>query len=191
MSRLILASASPRRRELLRQVGLEFEIMESNCKEEMGSLSPKETVVGLSAQKAENVWGRLSHREDAVVIGADTVVAFKDRILGKPEDRETACAMLRMLAGNTHLVYTGVTLCYGKESCKSHSFYEMTRVSVYPMSEEEILDYVDSGEPMDKAGAYGIQGRFAAYIKGIQGDYNNVVGLPIGRLCQELKELKV
>lgn len=188
MSRIILASASPRRRELLLQIGLQFEVMESACEEKIESSLPEEVVCELSEQKARDVWERLKD-EKAVVIGADTVVAFEGRILGKPKDEEEACSMLRSLSGNTHQVYTGVTLCYTAGGRKqSHTFYEKTEVSFYPMSEQEIRDYAATKDPLDKAGAYGIQGRCAAHIKGIEGDYNNVVGLPIGRLYQELKE---
>ena len=189
MSRIILASASPRRRELLLQIGLQFEVIESTCEEKIESSLPEEVVCGLSRQKAVDVWERLQD-EEAVVIGADTVVALKGRILGKPGDEARACSMLRMLAGGTHQVYTGVTICYTVEGRQQiRTFYEKTEVTFYPMSEKEILDYVTTGDPLDKAGAYGIQGRCAAHIKGIEGDYNNVVGLPIGRLYQELKEL--
>lgn len=188
MSRIILASASPRRRELLLQIGLQFEVIESACEERIKSSLPEEVVCELSRQKAVDVWERLKD-EDAVVIGADTVVAFAGRILGKPKDGTEACSMLRMLAGGTHQVYTGVTICsFAEGGRQSRTFYEKTEVTFYPMSEKEIKDYVTTGDPLDKAGAYGIQGRCAAHIKGISGDYNNVVGLPIGRLYQELKE---
>ena len=126
----------------------------------------------------------------SIVIGADTVVAYDGKILGKPADKEDAVHMLSMLSGNTHEVYTGVTFCYAEGGTeKVHTFYERTAVTFYPMSRDEIANYVASGDPMDKAGAYGIQGSFAAYVKGIEGDYNNVVGLPVGRLYQEIKEL--
>ncbi|MCH5275023.1 MAG: septum formation inhibitor Maf [Lachnospiraceae bacterium] len=188
MSRIILASASPRRRELLLQIGLQFEVVESACEEKIESSLPEEVVCELSRQKAQDVWERLQD-EKAVVIGADTVVAFDGRILGKPKDEAEACLMLQSLSGNTHQVYTGVTICYtAGGSMLSHTFYEKTEVDFYPMDEKEIRDYVTTGDPLDKAGAYGIQGRCAAYIKGIRGDYNNVVGLPVGRLYQELKE---
>lgn len=187
MSRIILASASPRRKELLLQLGLQFEIIESTCGEKIENSLPEEVVCELSGRKAQDVWERLKS-EEAVVIGADTVVAFDGRILGKPKDEEEACSMLRMLAGGTHQVYTGVTICYTAEGRQQRrTFYERTEVTFYPMSEKEIRDYAATGDPLDKAGAYGIQGRCAAYIQGISGDYNNVVGLPIGRLYQELK----
>ncbi len=129
-------------------------------------------------------------KEDFVVIGADTVVSCWGRIMGKPGDKEEAFDMLWELQGKSHQVYTGVTLAwkYADMPAMFHSFYECTDVTVFPMTEEEIERYIDSGEPMDKAGAYAIQGRFAAYIQGICGDYANVVGLPVGRVYQELKQ---
>ena len=125
-----------------------------------------------------------------VVLGADTVVAFQGRILGKPTGREDASRMLKMLSGNTHSVFTGVTMIVldnGKET-KSLSFYEETKVTMYPMTEEQIQAYVNTGEPMDKAGAYGIQGKGAIYIEKIVGDYPNVVGLPLGAVYQKLEK---
>lgn len=184
--RFILASASPRRSQLLGQIGIEAKIMPSSIEEKAEGLGPEETVMALSRQKAEDVAVRSGR--DAVVIGADTVVAVKDKILGKPADRAGAAEMLALLQGEVHQVYTGVTIVPPGRG-ESVTFYEQTDVSVYPMTEAEICAYVESGEPMDKAGAYGIQGRFAAYIRGIRGDYNNVVGLPVGRLYQELKAM--
>ncbi|MDO5551144.1 MAG: Maf family protein, partial [Lachnospiraceae bacterium] len=122
-------------------------------------------------------------------IGADTVVSIKGRILGKPSSHREAVEMIHLLQGTVHQVYTGVTIILCGREKKQVTFAEKTDVSVYAMNEQEIYRYAESGEPMDKAGAYGIQGKFAAYIQGIQGDYNNVVGLPIGRLYQELKAL--
>ena len=184
--RFILASASPRRIQLLRQIQIEAEVIPSHIEESVHGLGPKETVMTLSRQKAADVAARQG--EGAVVIGADTVVAIEDKILGKPSDKKEAAAMLALLAGETHQVYTGVTVLppHGESSL---TFCERTDVTVYPMTEDEIVAYVDSGEPMDKAGAYGIQGRFAAHIQKIQGDYNNVVGLPLSRLYRELLEM--
>ena len=124
----------------------------------------------------------------AVVIGADTLVFFRGKPLGKPRDEKEAALMLKALQGQTHQVYTGVTLIWHQgKSLRQMSFHERTDVSVWPMTDEEIEAYVKSGEPMDKAGAYGIQGLFARFIRRIEGDYNNVVGLPVGRLYQEMK----
>lgn len=186
MSSIILASGSPRRKELLEQIGISFTIEVSGIEEVVTKTLPHEVVMELSAQKALDVKSKV--QEDKVVIGADTVVAFGKEIMGKPKDEADAFRMIKLLQGQSHQVYTGVTICYGQEA---YSFYEETKVNVYPMSEEQIWDYIKTGEPMDKAGAYGIQGRFAAYVKGIEGDYNNVVGLPAGRLYQELCKLGI
>ncbi len=188
MNKVILASASPRRKELLTQIGIDFEVCVSTCEEKITKTVPAEVVCELSAQKALDVWQKVK-QPLSIVIGADTVVAYNGKILGKPADKEDAVRMLTMLSGNTHEVYTGVTFCYEEDSVeKVHTFYERTSVTFYPMSPEEIENYVASGDPMDKAGSYGIQGSFAAYVKEIEGDYNNVVGLPVGRLYQEIKE---
>ncbi len=143
----------------------------------------------LSRQKAEEVASGCS--QGTMVIGADTVVAAEGEILGKPGTPERAVRMIERLQGRSHQVYTGVTvlLCLGGGRTHGITFAECTDVHVYPMTEGEINEYASCGEPLDKAGAYGIQGRFAAYIKGIDGDYSNVVGLPLGRLCQEIKGL--
>lgn len=258
--RVILASASPRRRELLGQIGLVFEVKVSDVEEKVSATLPERVVEELSAQKAWAVLGAIKSSgkivsgsgssllgpegmspgaggeagtDDLLVIGADTVVALEGRILGKPSTPEEAAAMLRQLAGRSHGVYTGVTLLYcpaitettegtvgaaasseqgsvrfaedirtsvtgistvgmgersGIGSVQRRTFHERTKVSFYPMTEAEIADYVSSGDPMDKAGAYGIQGIFARYVREIEGDYNNVVGLPVGRLYQEAKE---
>lgn len=195
-NRIILASGSPRRKELLAQIGMDFIVCRSTCEEILKSTVPEEIVCELSAQKAEDVFygireGRFQVSEayrGATVLGADTVVACDGRVLGKPKSEEDAVSMLSMLAGRAHNVYTGVTLLrQGREGILKRTFFERTEVVCYPVSEQEIRRYVATGEPMDKAGAYGIQGRFAAFIKEIRGDYNNVVGLPVGRVCQEMK----
>lgn len=192
--RIILASGSPRRRELLGQIGLEFEIMVSHTEEESDIKSPEKLVEALSRQKAEAVFAMLPSKEEVLVIGADTVVARKGSVLGKPESRKAAVKMLSKLSGKAHQVYTGVTLLYRPEGTDSpakvqrKTFHEMTKVRFFSLTEEEIEAYVESGDPMDKAGAYGIQGIFARYVQSIEGDYNNVVGLPVGRLYQEAKE---
>ena len=203
MSKIVLASGSPRRKELREQVGLEFEICPAKGEEIISKSIPHEVVVELSEQKAKEVASAVlaydeAHAEittptDIMVIGADTVVAFEDKILGKPKDAEDAKDMLRMLSDKTHSVYTGVTIVFISKEGKTgiHSFYEKTDVSFYPLSDLEIQRYIESGDPLDKAGAYGIQGEFAKHIKGIQGEYNNVVGLPIARLYQELLRLGI
>ncbi len=210
-TRIILASASPRRRELLSQIGLDFEVMVSQVEEKASSMLPELVVEELSAQKAEAVLAALpDSRENVLVIGADTVVALEGQILGKPRSTQEAARMLRSLSGKAHGVYTGVTLLYrpggrpsregtgtGRgEPCPSgkpcltvrKTFHERTDVVFCPLTEEEIAFYVSSGDCMDKAGADGIQGIFARCVKGVRGDYNNVVGLPVGRLYQEAKE---
>lgn len=191
--KIILASASPRRRELLSQIGMEFEVRVRDTAEPAVSKEPAELVTALSSLKASAVFEQLSEEEkkESVVIGADTVVAFNGNIMGKPKDRADAVSMLFDLQGRIHQVYTGVTFILQEDRSDKPvkvSFFERTDVSMYPMSQEEILSYVESGEPMDKAGAYAIQGKCAAYIKEINGDYNNVVGLPVGRLYQEMKK---
>ena len=189
--KIILASASPRRTELLGQIGMNHEIIVSDCEEIITSKVPQDVVMQLSSQKAEDVYNKykLSHLvENFLVIGADTIVAIDGMILGKPKNEEDAYGMISRLQGNMHQVYTGVTILYNSgEGKKQNTFYECSEVDVYPMCDEEIKEYIRSGEPMDKAGSYGIQGRFAAYIKGIHGDYNNIVGLPVGRIYQEIK----
>ena len=240
--RLVLASASPRRRELLSQIGLEFTVMPSKKEENAKATEAGALVQELSRQKAEDIWEQLSggqgqnpdanqeqlsdanqeqisdanqeqnpdanrgqisdadqeqisdemrepnlngkRQPELLVIGADTVVCCEGKILGKPHSREAAAEMLTALQGRSHEVYTGVTLYSQSEAV---TFFECTQVEFYPMTEAEISDYIDSKEPMDKAGAYGIQGLGARFVKGIRGDYNNVVGLPVGRLYQELK----
>ena len=184
---IILASQSPRRRELLTQMGLSDFIIRPAQGEEIidPALSPNELVKTLSAQKAAEV---AQTAPEALIIAADTVVTADGRVLGKPRDEEDAVAMLRFLSGRTHTVYTGVTVCRGANSL-SHA--EATQVRFRPLSDEEIAAYVATGEPMDKAGAYGIQGIGALLVEGIEGDYFNVVGLPVCRLGQMLREFGV
>lgn len=203
MSQMILASASPRRKELLEQIGAEFVICPAKGEKVITETDPSAVVMELSRQKAEEVaYGVLIYNEqhadlatpqDILVIGADTVVAYENQILGKPKDEEDARRMLTMLSGKTHSVYTGVTFVFIDKEGRTgeHCFFEKTDVCMYPLKEEEIDRYIQSGDPMDKAGSYGIQGRFAIHIKEIRGDYNNVVGLPVARLYQELQKLGV
>ena len=210
--KIILASASPRRRELLAQIGLEFEVMVSQVEEKATQTDAALLVEELSAQKAEAVMAlagagktgmhapqeagmgevqapQKAGMEEVLVIGADTVVAVGGRILGKPSGAEEAVRMLSLLSGNTHEVHTGVTLLYkSADGVRRKTFHETTRVTFFPMSQREISGYAATGDCLDKAGAYGIQGFCARYIRGIEGDYNNVVGLPVGRLYQEARE---
>ncbi len=193
MVRFVLASGSPRRRELLEQVGLTFEISSAHGEEVITKTLPAEIVEELSRQKADEVADRYAQtykNYTCVIIGADTIVAFGNEIMGKPHDNADAVRMLTQLAGNTHQVYTGVTLViFENGGRRTLTFYEKTDVEMYPMTAGQVQAYVATGEPSDKAGAYAIQGRCAAYIKGINGEYNNVVGLPVARLMQELLAL--
>lgn len=189
MSRIILASASPRRRELLERAGVSFEVIPAQGEERITSQRPEEAVLQLAKDKAAWVAQTLKEcEEETLVIGADTIVVFEDTILGKPSDETDAQQTLEKLQGNTHQVYTGVSVFEKKNGeWIDHTFYESTDVTFYPVSKEEIRAYVATGEPMDKAGSYGIQGLFGIYVRGICGDYNNVVGLPVARLFFEMK----
>lgn len=185
---IILASQSPRRRQLLGQIGLDHFIVRPARGEEVmdPALSPAQLVEELSRQKAREVAGASDPGD--LVIAADTVVAIDGRVLGKPHDREEACAMLSALSGREHTVYTGVTVCRDDRILTQH---EATQVRFRPLSPREIQAYVDSGEPMDKAGAYGVQELGALLVEGIRGDYFNVVGLPLCRLGQMLSQFGV
>lgn len=194
--KIYLASASPRRRELLGQLGFRFVVFPSQGEEHITEAAPEDVVTELADQKACEIYHKVAEAgaapEDMMVIGADTVVCCDGVILGKPGSPEGAAEMLRRLSGKTHQVYTGVSLRMrtgGRE--ERRIFSEKTDVTMWELSEEEIAAYVASGEPMDKAGSYGIQGKGAAFVQGIHGDYNNVVGLPVGRLYQELKRLGI
>lgn len=193
MEIIVLASGSPRRKELLAKTGLKFSVVVSGGEEKAETSDPAETVEKLSLDKASAVADLLqAEKEPQLIIGADTVVACDGEILGKPSDREDAFRMLWKLQGQTHQVYTGVTLLLKKKhTWQAHTFSEKTDVQFYPVSREELLAYIETGEPMDKAGSYGIQGGFGIYVKGICGDYNNVVGLPVGRLVYELRKLGI
>lgn len=197
MDRIILASASPRRKEILSQAGISFEVFAADHEEKSCFHDPEELVKDLAAQKAEAVAavlkGEGSKGETAagpVIIGADTVVALHGQILGKPKNEEDAFWMLSKLQGTAHQVYTGVSLIRltGDGRKEQISFAEATHVSIVPMSPEEIRRYIATKEPMDKAGSYAIQGKFARYIEGIKGDYYNVVGFPLHRFCVEAKK---
>lgn len=182
---VVLGSGSPRRQELLQQMGLHFIVDKSENEEVPRSCIPSEVVMELAEQKALEVAGR--HTDGSLVIGADTIVALDDRILGKPADEEEAFEMLHALQGRAHQVYTGVCLVRRNgEEIQQELFYECTHVHVIEMSDEEIRAYIATKDPMDKAGAYGIQGFFAPFISGIEGDYYNVVGLPVSSLYRHL-----
>ena len=178
MKKLILASNSPRRRELLEQIGVEFEVIPSNAEEKVTKQEPSEVVEELSRQKAEDVAAAV---EDGIVLGADTVVCQDGQIMGKPKDEADAKQMLQKLQGEEHSVYTGVTILVKENGAVQHvqTFSQETKVYVYEMTDEEIDRYIATGEPMDKAGAYGLQGSGCTFAKRIDGEYFNVIGLPI------------
>lgn len=196
MKKIILGSASPRRRELLSQIGLEFEVVISHKDECYESTVPEEIVKELALMKAENAASELADRgglNDTVVIGADTIVVLDHRILGKPKDEKDAYQMLSDLQGRAHQVYTGAAILdFGHDGKRDVCVHAVeTKVYVHEMDRREILSYINTGEPMDKAGAYGIQGKFAAYIDKIEGDYYNVVGLPVSYVYQQLKRIGI
>lgn len=183
---IVLASQSPRRKALLELIGIHPTVVPSHVEEHTEETAPDAVVKDLSRQKAFAVAEK--YKDDpALIIGADTIVWFEDHILGKPKDADEAVRMITAYAGHTHEVFTGVTLIRTGNAPKHITFCDRSSVEVYPMSQQEIRDYVATGEPFDKAGGYGIQGPFACYVKAIHGDYHNVVGLPIGRLWQVLK----
>ncbi|MBQ8184202.1 MAG: septum formation protein Maf [Lachnospiraceae bacterium] len=195
MKQIILASASPRRKELLGLLNTEFQIFPAVGEEVLTTSDPARAVQELSGQKAREVACRIfaETEGEVLVIGADTVVALDGEILGKPGSLEEAFSMIEKLQGRTHSVFTGVTVIdrdvSGQE--RSRTFAEETFVTVSPMTETQIWTYVNRGESLDKAGAYGIQGVFGAFVESIQGDYNNVVGLPVSRLYRELYDMGV
>ena len=184
--KIILASASPRRRDLLTLMGLTFEVNPSKREEVITKSEPDAVVEELSFQKAEDIAGKT---DNGLVIGSDTVVTIDGRILGKPATREEAIAMIRALSGRVHEVYTGVTLIERENgrTVWTDTFSEKADVKVMPLSEAEIEGYVDRGESMDKAGAYGIQGYFSVFVEEIKGEYATVLGLPVAGLYRRLR----
>lgn len=189
MKKLILASASPRRKELLSQMGLAFSVCPAQGEEKSSFQRPEDVVKELALQKAREIADQTA--EDAYVIGSDTVVALDGKILGKPADKEDAFHMLSMLQGAAHMVYTGVAVVDARTKETVVNFADGTKVSMYPMTEEWIRDYIETGEPMDKAGAYAIQGGCSLWIKGIEGAYSTVVGFPTARFYHELRKIGV
>ena len=206
--RIILASKSPRRKELIEGAGFKTLIIPSDADENIEEKDPAELVKKLSEIKAMSVYDCIKDKagknredfagnsndagntninisENDVVLGADTVVYAGGRILGKPADKDEAREMIRLLAGNVHSVFTGFTLVFSDGRIITD--YSETKVYVYPMNDEEIEDYISTNEPYDKAGAYGIQGIFGRYVEKIDGDYNNVVGLPVSKILYILK----
>ncbi len=186
MKRFILASASPRRREILTNAGYDFEVVASDADESLSTaLGASETVAELSRRKAHSVSASFP---GAVVLGCDTVVSLDGEILGKPENEEQAFSMLGKLSGRVHEVYSGVCITDGKQD---YSFVCSTQVEFYPLSKETVLSYIATGEPMDKAGAYGIQGYGSMLVKRINGDYFTVMGLPVNECARALAKLGV
>lgn len=189
MPRFILASQSPRRRELLAQIGVKnFDILVPDADESYDeTLSPQEIVSSICRKKAAAA-AALAGDDDAIILAADTMVFLDGLRLGKPGDEADAAAMLRALSGRTHEVCTGVTIIRGE---KSLTCAETTLVTFRPMTEGEIASYIATGDPMDKAGSYGVQGKAALFVSGLQGDYFNVMGLPIHRVGLMLSEFGV
>ena len=189
--RLILASCSPRRRELIKYIGAPYECISVDADESCFSKNPAVAVCEISSKKAVAALDDVKElEEEQVIIGADTIVVCDGKILGKPENPTHAKQMLKMLSGRTHQVYTGITLLYKKEGkMLQKAFSECTDVEIEKLTDSEIEEYIAVNEYGDKAGSYAIQGVFSAHVKGIKGDYNNVVGFPVARLYKELKTI--
>ena len=182
--RIILASASPRRKEILSSMGTSFEVLSADTDESCDITDPASLTVELATRKGQAVYGLLKERglaEGAIIISADTVVACDGRILGKPSDRQEAKEMLSLLSGRTHTVATGIAVTVDG---RTYSDCSVTEVEVADIPEEGLMRYIDSGEPFDKAGGYGIQGAFSRWVKGIRGCYFGVVGLPVNLLSE-------
>lgn len=179
---IILASASPRRKEILELAGFEFKVIPTDVNETLPKvMSPAETVEYLSKIKAYP----LKNDED-MIIGSDTVVSIDGKIIGKPKDEEDAFNILKTLSGRTHEVFTGVTILYNGEEI---TFSEKTDVEFYELSDDEIKTYISTKEPNDKAGAYGIQGKACKFVKKVNGDYFNVIGFPIAKFYEIYKQI--
>ncbi len=170
-------------------LNFEYEVIPSECDEKTSATEPGEMVLELSKQKALDVAAKIPADRDVFVVGADTIVVFGSQILGKPKDRGEAFRMLKGLCGTVHKVYTGVTIA-DKSTGKTKSFYDVTEVEMYDVSDEEINAYIDTGDPFDKAGGYGVQSRGAFLVKSVNGDFYTVVGLPVARLYRELQSFK-
>lgn len=187
--KIILASASPRRREIMTQAGYEFEVMVSHKEEFYTSTMPDEIVKELALLKANDIAEQVEQK-NMVVIGADTVVAYAGKILGKPKSKEEAFEMIRSFQGDKHQVYTGIAIIEFDENGNKRVTNEAVKTDVYVnvMSAEEIWAYIERDNVLDKAGSYGIQSGFACHIEKIEGDYFNVVGLPISKIYEVLKK---
>lgn len=194
MYRVILASESPRRKEIMEQMGIPFQAMGSSLAEVVEEKEPAAMVQALAAIKAKDIASKIAEAKDTaadtIIIGADTMVFFRENVLGKPKDKADAVRMLQMLSGGEHEVYTGVNIIIRpvQGHMESISFAACTKVLMRALTREQIENYVATGEPMDKAGAYAIQGRFGIYISEIHGDYYNIVGFPIAKIHEKLLE---
>jgi septum formation protein len=189
MKRLVLASGSPRRQEILEQLGLSFEVIKSDADEAFPEgCPPEQAAVAVALRKARDVANRLKY--PALVVGADTIVVLKGEIMGKPVDTEQAFQMLSRLSGEEHIVITGVAVT-DSESGEERTGYQATMVKMKDICPERIRRYVSTGEPLDKAGAYAVQGKAAVFIEGIKGCYFNVVGLPITILDSIFRSLGI
>ncbi|MFA5187921.1 MAG: Maf family protein [Patescibacteria group bacterium] len=189
MKKIILASGSPRRRELLKQIGVKFKVVPSNYEEDMSlKMSPKKLAEFLSLNKALDVVKRI--KGNGIVIAADTFIVYKNHRLGKPHTKAQAFKMLNKLNGKTHSVITGFTIVDLKNK-KKVTKSVVTKIYFRKLSSQQIYNYINTGEPLDKAGAYAIQGKGASLIKKIEGDYFNVVGLPLGAVLDEFKKFNI
>lgn len=176
---IVLASASPRRAELFSMLGLDYVVRPSNGEEIVPSnATPEQVVMNIARCKGQGI--------DGTVVSADTIVYFNNKVLGKPRDKDDAYSMLKLLSGNTHLVYTGL---FVKKDDIELLDYEKTEVTFRSISDVEIINYIETGEPMDKAGAYGAQGKGSLFVEKINGDFFNVMGLPICKLGEMLKTI--
>lgn len=185
--RIILASNSPRRKELLTQLGVAFEVIPSKFEEQVVPMTPSRLVEHFAHMKAKDVVSSL--QADALVIGSDTIVCF-DEVMGKPKSKEDAFSMLKKLSGKQHQVLSGLSII-NTVTGESLTGHECTKVKMKELSDAEITAYINTGEPMDKAGAYAIQGLGSLFVEGIEGDYFNVVGLPLFRLGNMLEHFGV
>ncbi len=184
MKKIILASASPRRKELLTTAGMDFEVCVKDVDESLpDGIDPIEAAKLTAGKKAAAV---AAEHSNCIVIGADTIVVANKKILGKPKDKADAIAMLTMLSGKEHLVITGVCIISGGNA---ESFAQISKVKFYNLTAEEIEAYVTTGEPMDKAGSYGIQGKGCTLVERIEGDYFNIVGLPVAEVVRKIKNI--
>jgi septum formation protein len=199
----ILASGSPRRVELIQKLHLPFEVEKALGEELTSETEPAKYAMSLAREKALEVYNRLSNiprsakKDSLFVLGADTIVVHEGHILGKPSDEEDAFEMLSSLSGKTHEVYTGVAFVFDRNDVSKaaepaiFSFFDRTEVTFNELSADEIRAYISTGDPLDKAGAYGIQGDFSIHVSGVKGNFENVIGLPVSKIYEEMKRLNL